>query len=116
MLTSSLARTPGNRFVIPTSSTAAAAGAGVSSTTPSAIALPSDDERARGCYPGPAHLVGLLSSGRRSGGNRDGPADDLLLQVVQLRLERVDGRVRGGVVDAPCLQVERLDPTLKLAI
>src|SRR5882757_1292130 len=125
-----LATTPGNRLVMPRSSTAAVA---VSSDSPVADSVGatmahapgtgrsrydgSTGEHDRPCPPGltsnwPASSLRSL----RGGGNGDLAADDLRLVLFDLCLVRVDGRVRRRVADAPVLQAESLATRLELIL
>src|SRR5262249_47618096 len=106
MFTSSLASTPGNRLVIPRSSTALASG----------IAPLFDEggtEPARGRTPGRFHVprcTALTQLVR----DHDRTALDLIGQIVELRCDVVDEPARRGISDAVVVQVEGLDAPLEI--
>src|SRR5690242_9233914 len=113
MLMSSLATTPGNRLVIPRSSTAGAC------VVTSAMSSPSrSTRRARRSAPGSssvrARFLRSLSADLR--GDRDLAADDVLLQLVQLRLDVLHEPARRRVADALVGQVEGVDAALELTV
>src|SRR5439155_20117630 len=97
--TESLARTPGNRLVIPFIATSGARSSPASPLRASAV------------------VIGLPRLAPRLGGDGDGAGDYLLLEVVELRLDvRGEQRAARGVVDPVLGQAEHPGPVGELPL